>query len=214
MRRFRESEVRALLEAELDLEAGLDHAMEYASVAASSGRAGRSGHAGTPTGDVDVPAAVVNAYLATSDEGVARRVFAALDAVAAALGYDRVDEIEVRRGSFWRRARGFASRLRTSEELSSRLIKVERAVELAHLDGRQADINEKEANAVTQLIQSLENVPDACLQVGSLLIIKQTQANGSPTLFSRRLSPMEMRALERYPEIQGNPSKVPAALAA
>jgi hypothetical protein len=49
------------------------------------------------------------------------------------------------------------------------------------------------------------------MRVGSILLIKFSDENGA-VLLSRNLSQLEIRALERFPEIQKNPRTVLEAL--
>lgn len=154
----------------------------------------------------------VDSYLATEDVDAAAAVYRALDQLADVLGYEPPETEETRTGSIYRRARSAVRRVFTSEELASRLVAVERALELRHLDGRQADVDSKEAGAVAQLLKSLEEIPEACLQVGSILLIKVADATG-PVLLVRTLSPVEVRTLQRFPEIQMRPSEVLERLA-
>ncbi|MEZ0071523.1 ANTAR domain-containing response regulator [Planotetraspora sp. GP83] len=154
----------------------------------------------------------VEAYLATDDEPTARRVFAALDEVARLLGYQDPVEESLERGSIWRRAKAALRSGLSSREVRERLIKVERALEVVALDARQAEVDGKFAEAVSVLVASLADVPEACLRVGSILLVKHYNNTG-PVLVTRNLSQLEMRALERYPEIQAHPKTTLAALA-
>lgn len=159
--------------------------------------------------DATIP---VDAFLDTESHSAARRVVSALDEIALLLGYEEPAEERWSSGSIWRRAR---TRLRsgiTSEEVRRRLVKLERALELAHLDARQAEVDSKTAMAVTQLIASLDAIPQACLLVGSILIVKYHDGN-APVLYSRNLTQSEIRALEKFPEIQTKPAGVLEALA-
>jgi hypothetical protein len=156
-------------------------------------------------------AEVIYMYLDTDDADVARRVFTDFDSLARAVGYsDAIDE-EVRRGSFWRKAKTFIVRSVTSDEVALRLAKVERAVELAQLDNRQAEVDGKEAEAVAQLLESLADIPQACMRVGSLLIVKFQDPSG-PVVLARTLTQPEIRALNRFPEIQARPRDVMKSL--
>ena len=65
---------------------------------------------------------------------------------------------------------------------------------------------------MSQLLTSLADIPQACIRVGSLLFIKYTDHTG-PVILSRTLSQPEVRALERFPEIQTKPREVLGALA-
>jgi hypothetical protein len=154
----------------------------------------------------------VGAYLATNDGATADAVFSALDRLVEALGYIGPVDADVRRGSIWRRSKALAMQAATSEQLTNRLIKVERALELTYLDAKQAQADEAEAKAVAGLIDSLKDVPSACIIAGSIFLVKFSGSAG-PVLLVRTLSALEMSTLERYPEIQTNPQKALEALA-
>lgn len=155
----------------------------------------------------------VAAWLDTSDPAVARKVFEALDDLVEILGYNRPENEDIRRGSFWRQASAWMRKAVGSDEVKDRLIKVERAIELQHLDSKQADVDSKIGETVGQLIASLDEIPQACLQAGSILLIKYHDGRG-PVLLMRSLSQLEIRALERYPEIQMRPREALQALSA
>jgi prophage DNA circulation protein len=112
----------------------------------------------------------------------------------------------------WRRAKAKLGEIASSDEVQDRLAKMERALELAVLGERQAEVDAKTAAAVQQLVDSLADVSQACLRVGSILIVKYQDTTG-PTLFVRTLCQSEIRAFERVPEIQTRPRNVLEALA-
>jgi transcriptional regulator with XRE-family HTH domain len=154
----------------------------------------------------------VDVYLDTDDDETAERVFAAVERLLEVTGYDRSADEEVVRGSIWRRAITRLASGVTANEVRAQLAKAERAIELAEIDGRQADVDMKEASAVAELLDSLADVPQACIRVGALLLIKYTEPTGAIGL-SRTLSQAEIRAIERFPEIQTKPREVLGALA-
>lgn len=164
--------------------------------------------------DENRPAAgiVVEAYLDTEDFAVGRAIFDALDALAIVLGYEAPVEVEIGQGSILRKARTALRRGLTSEQVRQRLVKVERALELAGIEERQANVDIKTAEAVEKLLGGLEKVPQACMRVGSLLLVKY-EDNQGPVLLVRSMSQLEIRALERYPEIQRHPRTAIEALA-
>jgi hypothetical protein len=153
----------------------------------------------------------VTAWLDTADPLVARTVLDALDKLIVAIGYESPQDEVVRRGSFWRQAQAKVNRAISSDEVKERLIKVERAVELCYLDSKQADVDSKIGETVSQLVSSLEEIPHACIRAGSVLLIKYQDERG-PVLVMRSLSQLEIRALERYPEIQMRPREALQAL--
>jgi hypothetical protein len=174
---------------------------------------GSAAHA-TPTDDTERQQASVpvEIYLDTEDHEVAERVFSATDSLLTLIGLLGPLDVEIVRGSIWRRANARIQEGLQSDEVRMILIKVERAIELAQIEGRQADVDAKQAGAVSQLLGSLSEVPQACVRVGSLLLIKYTEPTG-PVVLSRSLSQPEIYALDRFPEIQTKPREVLAALA-
>jgi hypothetical protein len=166
-----------------------------------SGR-GRYDEAWVPAGLADQVDVV--AYLDTDDQSKIDATLDALENLADVLGYSEVRVIKQEGGSFWRRASAKAKEGFLSEEVQDRLAKIERAVDLAAIAVKQADVDERTANAVNGLIASLDGIPRACVRVGSILLVKYEQ-DGQPTILSRSLSAVEMRALEKYPGIQKDP---------
>ncbi len=154
----------------------------------------------------------VDIYLDTNDRVAAARVFGAADSLVRTLGYDGPFDEEIVYGSIFRRAKAVAMEAATSEELRERLIQLERLIELNVLESKQAAVNVREAQAARMLIDSIADVPQACLRLGSVLVVKYQDAGG-PVLLTRNLSQLEMHALERFPEIQKNPRQVLDALA-
>jgi cell division septum initiation protein DivIVA len=151
-------------------------------------------------------------YIQTDDEAVAAQVFAAVDELSLLLGYQQPIEESLERGSFFRRAKAHVAAGLSSDAVTDRLTKVERAIELTVIDAKQADVDDKTAQAVQRLISSLADVPQACIRVGSILLVKYHNGYG-PVILTRTLSQVEIRALERFPEIQTHPNLALTALA-
>lgn len=154
---------------------------------------------------------LVTAYLDTDDEAASERVFHAVDSFVGELGYSKPKVVALERGSFFRKAFAAIRRGLTSRQLRDRLAEGERVLQLVIVEDRQAEVDLKKAQAASELINSLQDVPNACIQMGSLLLVKSETPNG-PALIARTLSKAEMRALEKYPELQKNPEKIMEAL--
>ncbi|WP_250035213.1 hypothetical protein [Paractinoplanes maris] len=161
--------------------------------------------------DVGSQHVAVEVYLDTDDENVQQTVLAAVDAFVDAAGFDGPFDVEVRRGSIFRRSRAFLRKGADAAELPQRLAKVERALELKYLEKDQAEVDAAQSGAVQQLLDSLSGVPQACLRVGSIFLVKFEDARG-PVVLVRTLSQLEMHALERFPEIQTDPRHALGAL--
>jgi hypothetical protein len=178
-------------------------------------------HAGAPgdyptsyAGEPELPEATDSfVYLETDDSRDIDYVLSHVDDFLYLLGYGAPVDEEVRRGSFWRRARAVLRQGLSSNEIRNQASKLERAVELIGLDDRQSQVDERTWLAVAGLVESLENVSCACIKASSLLLVKYSGQSG-PVLVVRQLTQQELAAWARFPEIQdGRPEKVLSSLA-
>lgn len=125
---------------------------------------------------------------------------------AALLEFVRAYDIDVYSGgppefaSFWQRF--WLAFKRASESDTGKRIQadIQRAIELRAVDGLQAEVDLKQAQAASALIESLANTEKAALQIGSTLILKLDGA-----ISARSLSPQEMYILRLYPHILSHP---------
>jgi AcrR family transcriptional regulator len=152
--------------------------------------------------------ATVTVYVDTEDQLAAERAFQAVDRLADALGLSEVTVTELIRGSFFRRARARIGEALDSRDFRERLAQIERGFELAQLDLRQSEVDQRTAAALKDVLESVEPIPRACIRIGSLLIAKYPDGAGAPVLLVRQLSQKDIAAIDRYPELQGNPEKI------
>ena len=120
------------------------------------------------------------------------------------LAYSLPDE----RGSWWKRFIFRSKELLTSDDVTSRLKKAERAVEATYLDKPQAEANNLQAGAAASLIGALSTTDKACIQVGSLLVVKALDAEGKSAVIARTLSPDELREIEENQTILREPQRI------
>jgi transcriptional regulator with XRE-family HTH domain len=154
----------------------------------------------------------VAVYLDSDDEEKARHVLERVDQLVREMGYGDPTDIQLERGSLFRRSKAEALQILHSEELRSRLAKVERGLELAGLELRQAQVDHGEAQAISILLAEIKDIPRACIRAGSVMLVKYTTHDG-PVLLVRTLSQLEIHALDQYPEIQKNPECLLESLA-
>lgn len=158
----------------------------------------------TPADKTSIDVAV---YLDTANPNIVNQAFQAVDDLTSLMGYSAPEDIRIVHGSIFRWSRSRVQDALGSEGVKSRLIKGERALEIVGLDLPQSQADLQWAQAVNQVIASLANIPQACIRVGSLLIVKFQGVSG-PVVLTRALSQLEIRALERYPEIQMHPEQI------
>lgn len=96
----------------------------------------------------------------------------------------------------------------TSEEVTQRLQKLEYALEAQYLHKPQAEANLASGQAAAELIAALRETPHAAIQIGTLLIIKTTSAEGKSGIFVRTLSATELALIEANPGLLTAPHDI------
>lgn len=110
-------------------------------------------------------------------------------------------------GSWFRLLLGRTKKALTSEQMADLASRLERAIELQVLHKPQAEINSAELDGVAKLITALGQEQNACIQIGSVFLLK---VDGN--IVSRNVSQREMAFLERNSGLLGTPREVLAAL--
>ena len=150
---------------------------------------------------------VIDIYLDTDDERVAAAVFAAVNELAEIIGIEEMAPGEVLHGSIFKRTKAKMQASLSERAVQQRLQTIERAVELWQVDSRQSEVDQRTSQALSTMINSLQDSPQACIRFGSLLIVKYQDPSG-PILLCQALSQPEILALEKYPELQSTPRAV------
>ena len=149
----------------------------------------------------------VRAYIDQTPDGAINALSAAIDEVLAAYDFTFADEFPEIKGSWFKKWFAKSKEVLSQPEVIERLEKIERAIELKAIDQPQADVDDKQAGAIAKLIKALDNVPNAAVQAGSVLVVKMTNNNVS-TIQARTLSQEEMIALENNQLLLQNPAEV------
>ncbi|GAA4533939.1 hypothetical protein GCM10023192_28070 [Amycolatopsis samaneae] len=155
------------------------------------------------------PAAVrpvpVSIYLepGTNAGEVHRATLAVLDV----FGIEVTDERPPVIGSWFKVMLGRTKKALTSAEMADVMTRLERAIEMPVLHKPQAEIDAARADAVAKLITALGSERNACIQAGSVFLLKVDGA-----IVSRNLSQRDLAFLERNSRLLGSPREVLAAL--
>lgn len=129
-----------------------------------------------------------------------------IDAVAAALEelhFEKNTELPEEGGSWWKRFWATTKDPAIQAEVYRRLEALERGAEIAIIEKPQASANKDHATAIATLIKALEKSNKAAIHAGNVLLLKN---NGDYIV--KTLSPAQMRALEKNPELMKNPHKL------
>jgi len=132
----------------------------------------------------------------------------AIQGLGESFGFVVAEEFPPESGSWWKRFVMKTKEMLTHREVTGRLKKAEKAVEAAYLDKPQAEANHHQADAAASVITSLQNTANACVQVGTLLVIKATDENGQSGVFATTLSATDIQRLESDRSILRQPHRV------
>jgi hypothetical protein len=132
----------------------------------------------------------------------------ALDEMSGLIGFEKTGEFPSEQGSWWKQIFYRTQDAVSQEHVQKRLTKVERAIQTNYLDKPQAEANEHQADAVSSLVNALKEVPDACIQVGSLLMVKTTSADGKSMVVARTLTAQELKLLEENQPMLRCPDRI------
>jgi hypothetical protein len=149
----------------------------------------------------------IRAYLGDDDPAKADQFARAIALFKEALDLVVVDDPPAESGSWWKRWMTTTRDIASQPEVAERLRKAERALELQALHKTQAEVDKNQAEAAQALIQSLEGIGNAAIQVGSLLIVKTSSEKGAQ-LAVRTLTQNQLALLEKDPSLLQQPNTV------
>ncbi len=151
-------------------------------------------------------------YLSEVPKEGTSAIVAAVDELMAAFGFEVTDEFPEILGSWYKKWFARTKEFASQPEVEQRLQKIERAVELRGLGVPQAEIDEKQANAIATLITSLGTTGSAAIQSGSILLLKLS-VNGKSAIQAKTLTQREIMLLENNQGLLDSPESVLGKLA-
>ena len=134
-------------------------------------------------------------------------LMSALDEFSGLIGFEKTGEFPSEQGSWWKQIFYRTKDAVSQKSVHDGLIKVEQAIQTHYLDKPQAEANAHQAQAVCVLVNALKEIPEACIQVGSLLLVKIT-GNGKTMVIARTLTAKELKLLEENQPMLGCPDRI------
>lgn len=134
-------------------------------------------------------------------------IVGSVESMLDSVGFEKTDEFPGESGSWWKRLALRTKVFFTQDEVADSLEKAKRAAELAVLDKPQAEANLCQAQGASALIRSLEGIESACIQAGSLLVVKASD-NGRSSIVVRTLTPIELKRLEENQAVLRRPNEI------
>jgi hypothetical protein len=145
-------------------------------------------------------------YLSHTPRNAIEDVTRALGNLLSAFGFEISDEFPAVTGSWYKRMFAKTKDVLTQPEVTQRLEKLERAVDLRGLGQPQAEIDAKQSIAVSQLLVAVKDVPNCALQVGSIILIKETLPDQKSSIHVRTLTQSQLIFLENNQNLLRSPS--------
>lgn len=144
-------------------------------------------------------------YLDTDNFRVAENIFYHYKTFAESLGFEFLNDGDFERGSWLKR--NIVMRLRRvfqSDEAREVFDKGKKALELAHLDKVQSEVNKNNSEAAKALMDAVKDVPNAAMAMGSLVVVKTT-TDGVPRVMIRNLTMEQVIQLDKNPDLLNRP---------
>jgi hypothetical protein len=154
----------------------------------------------------------VRVYLSDENETGIRKVSDAIDKLLAAFGFEFSDDFPAEKGSWWKKWFAKSTEVVTQPEVTDRLEKIERALELKGLHKPQAEVDKAQAEAIAALTAATKDIPNVAIQAGSILLVKTTDGNHDPCLQVRTLTTKELIYLENNQHLLCKPATVMQSL--
>jgi hypothetical protein len=151
-------------------------------------------------------------YLSDANDNLVESVSTAINEVAGGFGFEISDEFPETLGSWFKNWFVKTKEVASQPEVAERLQKIERALQLKGLDLPQAEVDQKQANAAAKLMKAVEHVPNAAIQVGSILLVKLPSPNG-PIIQIKTLTQRELIAIENDQTLLSSPDTLLQKLA-
>lgn len=151
-------------------------------------------------------------YLKTNDAELALRITQLMQELGTEIGLTVAEILQVRQGSIVASFRSFWGRFVASRTYQKTVPEVvaeaTRALQAKTIDRYQAEVDALNGSTVANLLNSIDEVTDATVKVGSILILKS-----NVRIDVRVLTAIERTAIEKYPGLLQDPAGFDRALA-
>jgi len=154
----------------------------------------------------------VRVYLSDDKQDDIEKITNAVDGLLDAFGFQFSDDFPAEKGSWWKTWFAKSKDVITQPEVTDRLEKIERALDVKGLHKPQAEVDKAQAEAIAILTASVKEIPNVAIQAGSILLVKVTDGSGDPSLQVRSLSTKELIFLENNQHLLCKPETVMQSL--
>lgn len=154
----------------------------------------------------------VDIYLDTNSSAEIFKVYTSIIDFLRSIEFDISFEFDAIKGSWIKRIIAKSQKVMTSDEVTDRLKEAEYGIEVNAVLKQQSEIDKNQSEALLNILKSVENVPNAAIRIGSLLVVKITPNEGDVNVQVRSLSIKELHLLNKKPELLHRPQQILTAL--
>jgi len=141
----------------------------------------------------------------TDDFNKAENLFISTKELFETFGFEISDEGKIKQGSWFKEKVVYKIRnVFRSKEAKELFDKTKRAIELQQIEKHQAEVNRNNFEAVAAFLNSVKEIPNVAVVMGSLIIAKAT-INNVPQLAIQNLTTEQVILIEKNPELKNNP---------
>ncbi|AUC20605.1 hypothetical protein BTO15_00075 [Polaribacter sejongensis] len=155
----------------------------------------------------------IDIYLDTNEPQEIFEVYDSVLKFTQSIGFDDSIEFEAIKGSWYKRILAKSKKKLSSDEVKNRLSEAEYGIEVNTILKPQSEIDKNQSEALSNIITSLKDIPNAAIRIGALIVVKLTDEEGSVSLQTRTLSIKELHLLNKKPELLQMPKQILQALA-
>ncbi|KAA5532653.1 hypothetical protein F0919_17890 [Taibaiella lutea] len=154
----------------------------------------------------------VNIYLDTDNSTDIFNTYTSILDFLDFIGFQKSIEFQAIHGSWIKRLIANSKKALTSSEVTDRIKEVEYGVEVNTILKPQSEIDKNNSEALLNILKSVENIPNAAIRIGSLIVVKVTNTDGEVNVQVRTLSIKELHLLNKRPDLLSKPSEILIAL--
>ena len=161
----------------------------------------------------DIQSIPVSIYLDTNRKTEITKAYSAVLDFLASINFAQAIDLKPVKGSWFKKLIADSKSVMTSQEVIDRLKEAEYGVEVNNILKPQSEVDKNHSEALSNILKSIENIPNAAIRIGSLLVVKITNKKEEVNIQVRTLTIKELHLLNKKPELLTKPSAVLLALA-
>jgi hypothetical protein len=125
------------------------------------------------------------------------------------LNFDLIIGLHAVHSSWFKRTLARTKDALTSDEMVVMYKEFANGLQVNAILHKQSEIGKNLSEAVLNILKGIENTPNACIRIGSVLVLKTTDASTClPVIYVKNLTIGEMHYLTKHPTLSLQPNNI------